>query len=214
MKLGTACRLAVAASAVALSCHAQAGHWDESLQGEASDDRWAPTLLLFDVAGTAANGETGHNVVSGRIGRDASGVVDRDYFRFVVPEGFALAELRVGQQTQFGGAGSFIGLAAGAVMPVPADATTAAGLLGWRVAGPLDRGSNVLDDMASSGNGASGFAGTLGAGEYSVWLQELAAGSFVYRYNFVLSPVPEPASITLAALGLCLLRRVKRRMQD
>lgn len=213
MNLGTACRLAVAASAATLSCHAQAANWDESSQGEASGDRWAPTLLIFDAAGTGANGETGHNVVSGRIGRDTSGVVDRDYFRFVVPEGFALAELRVGQQTQFGGSGSFIGIAAGAVMPVPADATTASGLLGWRVAGPLDRGSNILDDMAVAGNGASGFAGTLGAGEYSVWLQELAGGSFVYRYNFVLSPVPEPTSITLVALGLCLLRRAQRRMQ-
>lgn len=198
------------ASAAIFACHVEAANWDEALQGEASGDRWAPTLLRFDTGGAAANGETGHNVVSGRTGRDASGVVDRDYFRFVVPEGFALAEMRVGQQTQFGGNGSFIGIAAGAVMPLPADATTAAGLLGWRVTGPLDRGSNILDDMAVAGNGASGFAGTLGAGEYSVWLQELAAGSFVYRYNFVLSPVPEPASITLVALGLCLLRRAAR----
>jgi PEP-CTERM motif len=206
-----ALRLTVAASAATLACTVQAANWDESLQGEASGDRSAPTPLLFDAAGMAANGESGHNVVSGRIGRDASGVIDRDYFRFVVPEGFALGEIRVGQQTQFGGIGSFIGVAAGATMPAPADATTAEGLLGWRVAGPLDRGSNILDDMAASGNGASGFVGPLGAGEYSVWLQELATGSFVYRYNFVLSPVPEPASITLMGLGIYLLRRAWRR---
>jgi hypothetical protein len=53
----------------------------------------------------------------------------------------------------------------------------------------------------------------LPAGDYAVWIQELAPGTYTYRLNFVIAPVPEPASALLAAIGLgavalCLRRRL------
>ena len=65
--------------------------------------------------------------------------------------------------------------------------------------------------MALGGNGASGFTVPLSAGDYTVWIQELAPGSFGYRFNFVLAPVPEPSATLLCALGLAVLAGLLRR---
>jgi hypothetical protein len=98
-------------------------------------------------------------------------------------------------------------------MPVDPATSTAAGLLGWKVYTLADRNTNILDDMAIAGNGATGFGGTLGPGDYTFWVQELATGSFGYRFNFVVSPVPLPAALWLfgSGLGVLSLLRVNRR---
>ena len=59
--------------------------------------------------------------------------------------------------------------------------------------------------MAVAGNQASGFTVPLAAGEYTFWLQELAGGSFNYRFNLVLTPVPEPAPWLLLSAGVGFL---------
>lgn len=200
-RFGGLCRSSLAALSFAAAGAGHAAGWDESVHGDLSGDRDAPSLLLLGGDAVGGNGEVGHNVVSGRIGRAGDGAVDRDYLTVVVPDGFVWSELRVGQQTQFGGNGSFLGIAAGDSMPVAADATSAAGLLGWRIVGPADRGTSVLDELGASGNGATGFVGPLGAGHYTVWAQELAIGTFAYRYNFVLSPVPDIAARWALVLG-------------
>ncbi len=208
-------RVVLAGSAVATAGTAGAATWDEALQGDLSNERLAPTLFVLEGGLPAQNGETGHNVVTGRVGRAPDGTIERDYLHLVVPDGFLLSELRIGQQTQFGGNGSFLGIASGATMPVEPDASSAAGLLGWRIVGPADRGTSVLDEMGESGNGASGFAGALPAGDYTVWAQELVPGSFLYRYNFVLSAVPDlPGSVTLAMGGIALALTAARRRKS
>jgi hypothetical protein len=184
---------------------ALAGGYDEAGAGDLSSDRLNPTRVVLDYGTTGNNGQPGGNVVSGSLERSASGLVDRDYFTVVVPAGYRLTQLLVGNQTTVGGGGSFIGMAAGTVMPVLEDASSAAGLLGWKVYRLADRQTDILDDMAMAGNGASGFASPLGAGEYTFWVQELATGTFSYRFNLVLSPVPAPAPWVLMAGGLALL---------
>jgi hypothetical protein len=149
-------------------------------------------------------------VLSGRTGR-ASGVVDVDYVNFRVPEGFELSALLVGNATTSSGAlGSFIGLAAGNTMPVPADAQSATGLLGWRHYSAADRTRNILPEMGSAGQGATGFTGPLAAGDYSLWIQELATGSYTYRFNLQISPVPEGSALAMALAGLGLLGGLAR----
>lgn len=191
---------------------ALAGGHDEAVAGELSSDRLNPTRVLLDHGTTGNSPQPGGNVVSGHLGRDTGGVIDRDYFTVVVPAGYRLTQLLVGNQTTVGGGGSFTGLAAGAVMPVPDNAASAAGLLGWKVYRLADRQTDILDDMGIAGNGASGFAPPLGEGEYTFWVQELAAGTFSYRFNLVLSPVPAPAAWALMVGGLALLGGLRRRL--
>jgi len=183
---------------------AVAADYDESVLGDLSGDRFSPTFWALTDGPVGANGLTGNNVLSGRTGR-AAGVVDIDYVNFRVPQGFLLSALLVGNSTTSSGAqGSFIGLAAGSTMPVAADAQSAAGLLGWRHYSAADRTRNILPEMGSAGQGATGFAGPLPTGDYSLWIQELATGSYAYRFNLQIAPVPQAdaLSMTLAGLGL------------
>jgi len=182
----------------------QAADYSESINGDISGDRFNPTRISLGFGVIGANGLGGNNIISGSLGSIA-GVPDRDYFTAIVPPGFVLNELRVGNQTTVGGQGSFIGVAAGSVMPVPANTGTAAGLLGWRVYTLADRNTDILDNMAVAGNQATGFSAPLGAGEYTFWLQELAGGKFNYRFNLVVTPVPEPAPWLLLSAGIALL---------
>lgn len=185
---------------------AHAASYNETVQGDASNDRLNPTRLVlsFDAVGQVP----GSNVVNGTVGRVAGGAVDRDYFHIVVPQGFVWRELRVGNQVTTGGSqGSFIGLAAGATVPVLPSTTSATGLLGWTLYSNAQATTDILDDMgqghATAGglNGASGFTAPLAAGDYTLWIQETTAGSYTYRFNLLLSPVPEPSGVWLGALG-------------
>jgi hypothetical protein len=206
-------RPVIAFAALSLSWQAAyASNYSELLNGDLSGDPLAPTFLQLDSA--AAGNVPGSNVVDGTTGRDSTtGRIDRDYLWVNVPSGHVLTEVRAGNQTQVGGGGSFIGVANGVFMPVDPATSTAAGLLGWKVYTLADRNQNILDDMAVAGNGATGFGGTLGPGDYTFWVQELATGSFGYRFNFVVSPVPLPAALWLfgSGLGVLSLLRVKRR---
>jgi hypothetical protein len=192
-----------------------AATWTEGLHGDLSNDRLEPTPWQLDGAALGGNGETGHNILTGQTGRAApGGAVDRDYLAVHVPAGYTWTELRVGQQTQVGGAtGAFIGLAQGPSMPVPADATSAQGLLGWHHYGAADRGTDILGIMSMPQGGSAGFDRPLPEGTYTLWIQELAVGSYAYRFNLVLAPVPEPAALGLATVGgvlLLWLRRARR----
>lgn len=77
----------------------------------------------------------------------------------------------------------------------------------WRQYAAADRGTYILDDMTKPANGYSSFSGALPAGEYKVWIQEqLAPGEFDYRFNLLLSPLPEPAPALLLLARLAVLR--------
>jgi hypothetical protein len=198
-------RSAVCAALLGLSLSAGAATLNESTAGDFSNDRLVPTLFTLD---TATGGD---NLLSGSIGRVA-GVVDRDYIHVVVPEGFLWTGLRVGAGTTGGGgAGSFIGLASGATMPVPPNASDATGLLGWTLYGAPDVGSDLFDLMSVASNGSTGFTVPLAAGSYTLWMQELATGSFPYSFNLTLAPVPEPASALMLLLGLGVAGAAARR---
>jgi len=67
----------------------------------------------------------------------------------------------------------------------------------------------LIDD--SSGNFLPALAGgTLGAGNYSIWLQETGNAIINYEVSLTVAQVPEPSSaafVGMAAFGLILRRR-------
>lgn len=206
-------RRSILAGLLLLPLSVGAASYEEGTSGDLSGNRLSPTFLQLDY--TPGGNVPGSNVIDGTLGRSGS-VIDRDYLRVNIPVGYVLGRLLVGNQTTVGGAGpsSFIGLAAGSTMPVPETALDAQGLLGFRLYTLDDRGKDILDDMAIPAQGSSGFTVPLGPGDYTFWLQELAPGSYTYRFNLVLEPaavVPVPAALPLFLAGLGLLAGAVRR---
>jgi hypothetical protein len=177
--------------------------YDESVSGDLSNSGLTPTLLTVSL---------GSNEVLGTTGKDAvTGIIDRDYFTFTVPDGLELAGITLlpGTQTLGKLGESFIGLEAGPEVTVATSATTAAGLLGWYHYGASDIGNDILPPMGSAGLGSTGFTPPLPAGTYSFWVQEASVGTVNYGLDFIIA-TPEPAYWPIllpALLGACILHR-------
>ena len=191
--------------AAGLCASAQAATaWDETVSGDLANLGAAPTAVTFGL---------GSNVIRGTTGRDAAGVVDRDYFTFTVAAGWQLETLTLLPGSTFigGAAASFIGMQVGPVMTVDPTSGSATGLLGWWLYNENDIGNDILQQMGSS-FGAVGYTGALPAGAYTVWVQETGTGVAAYGFDFAVTQVPEPATVLLmlagvVGLGLGLRRR-------
>ncbi len=198
---------ALACGVVATPCFAV--DYNEAVSRDFSNFGLTPTSL-----GTLTIGD---NSVFGTTGR-GSGGIDRDYFTFVVPTGYQWVSFREIAGTGVGGNVSFLGLQAGNQVTVSTGATTAAGLLGWTHYGAVNVDTDIFPDMALASNGSTGFATPLGAGSYSVWIQDFNAGQFSYGFRFGVAAVPEPGSVALlvglSASGAGFLARRRRRMRQ
>ncbi|HEX8875708.1 MAG TPA: hypothetical protein VF777_03105 [Phycisphaerales bacterium] len=174
-----------------LAAPAAAGFsYAESVNGDLSDDRLAPSQLMASY---------GSNILSGSIGKGPlPGSLDLDYVTVTIPAGMQLARLDL-VQANVGGAVSFIAVEAGAQISVPHTTVDASPLLGWHHFGGAEQGSDILQAIGA-GPGAIGFAGPLGPGQYTFWVMELnTAEARGYSFEFVV--VPAPSSACLAALG-------------
>ncbi len=170
--------------------------WDESQSGDFSGDGLAPTAVVMSL---------GSNVILGSTGDSGMGV-DRDYFRFTVPDGAALTGLVVLPNTTVSGGSSFIGLQVGPQLTVSPTGAGASALLGFMHYGGDSVGQNLLPSLAS------GLGGTLPSGTYSVWIQEIG-GPASYGFDFTITAVPEPGIGVLMAAGLLGLASWRRGTQ-
>lgn len=171
--------------------------YNETSSGDLSNVGTSPTAVTLGI---------GSNFISGTTGSTA-GVIDRDYFTFTLAPGQALTAIQVLQgttnipnATPGDVARSFIGLEAGATFDTLPTTTTASGLLGYTHYSQSMVGTDILDDIAL-GAGAQGFTRPLGAGSYSVWIQEANAGTASYFFNFLVASVPEPSSWAMMLTG-------------
>jgi len=176
--------------------------YDETTNGDLSNNRATPTSVSFTL---------GQNDVSGQTGSDSNGT-DRDYFTFAVSTGYALVSLTVLNSSLTAGGAAFFGLQAGGVVTVDPAAPTAAPLLGYELISPADIGTDILPALATAA-GAGGFTTPLGAGQYSVWLQDTNLAPSIYELRFVISAIPEPGTVLLTLIGIAALGRSRRRHQ-
>ena len=179
---------------------AQALNYDETVNGELSDDRLNPTELSF---------ATGINTLS-----RSTQPGDRDYFTFAVPSGWQLSSIfhQTYESTDFV---AFIGLQDGVTLTEPLVGTNANNLRGYALFGVDTVGTEIIDDLAASGSAipaAMGFVAPLPAGDYTFWMQQTGALA-TYSFDFTLTPVPEPEQWALMLAGGLLLAAWMRKMR-
>lgn len=171
--------------------------WDESIDGDISGDRLNPDFVTL---------AAGNNILIA-----SSSEADKEYIRLDVPTGHVLSAIILDNYVSDDGL-AFMGVQAGTTFTEPADSPSVGNILGYVLFGwgSSTVGTDVLDDMGS-GPGAIGFTPPLASGPYTYWIQQLGEPTD-YQFNFVVTPVPEPATFCALGLGaLALLRRRRTR---
>jgi hypothetical protein len=200
------CVTAVAAVLFAAGS-ANAATYNEIGNGDLSGNRNSPTMFNLTVGSNDLFATT------------AGG--DLDVVTVNVPAGNLLKGLFLRSFTQAGFDGTaFVGLQAGSTFTVDPNVAGAASLLGYAHFGtsPGNVGANLLPEIDGA-FGSMGFppphniTNDLPPGPYSLFLQQLGTAN-TYQLDFVVEPIPEPATIMLAAGAFLAIlwcyRRVSR----
>ena len=183
--------LALISTAAALAGRADAATlWDESVSGDLSDVRTAPTNLTLSVGSNTITGTT----VAG----------DIDFFTVTVPDATFFSSLTLLSWVSLDDL-NFLAIQSG---PIITSTTSPANLLGYVHLNVGLVSTDILDDMAL-GDGALGFAPPLAAGTYAMWTQQLQPQMVSYSFDLVV--VPEPSETTLLTAGLLVLAFARRR---
>jgi len=183
--------------ALLLAANAHAGIiWNEPVQGDFSDDRFAPTQLSVEV---------GSNLLFGNMRGGNDQGLDRDYFSITIPEGAVLTQITLAAYLSEDFA-AFIAIQPGAIFPDDPETVAPGDLLGWAHFGPDQEFTDLLALMGSNGQG---FDAPLPAGTYTFWGQQV--GAFTnYDLDFVVEEVPAPSSFVLIGGPLAVLLRRRR----
>lgn len=185
---------------------------DESIDGDISGNRLSPTQVSLaagvnSVLATTASGATN----------------DLEYLRVDLPAGGQLDAIILTDYEGFD-LTAFIGVQSGTTFTFDADDAfgNIPNLLGYAHFGPFSGvgyddsdglGGDFLQPMGEAG-GAIGFTGSLSGSSYTFWLQQTGATS-TYQLDFVVSVVPEPASIGMMIVAggsiIAATRHIRRR---
>lgn len=166
-----------------------AANHDEAIDGDISNDRLAPTVVLLT---------DGPNMVKGNFGRSpVPDVADLDYFTVRVPAGHRLDAVNLVDLNP-GGANSFLGAQAGPQMTMPSTSHDPSPLLGWAHIYKNQIGSDLLPAMS--------ITGPLAAGDYTFWSNETdTSAAWSYAFDFQVSALAEAESVPLPEWSLILL---------
>ena len=178
-----------------------------AFSGDLSGDNTMPTDLGIFTEGV--NTVTG-SIVNARNAPDGS-PVDVDIFTFSIAQGTQLEDISV---TAFDGGGAFFSIDEGSTYPLDfagldnqdnLDQLLGSTLIGFSL-------DSIFPALVTGGNAGSGFTAPLGAGDYSVYIQETSpTDADTYTVAFTVAPVPEPSTALLAGLAVIGLTTLRRR---
>lgn len=170
--------------------------YDENIDGDLSDDRFAPTFLAFT---EGVNRVSMDVVISDQPGGD------RDYFTFTVDPGLVIESvILVEASLPQGGFDStaFVGFTSGNFFDFDPD-TFQGSLNGFELTSSEFIGTDILPALNSQ-------SGTVPSppGDYTFWVQQ--TGTDLTRVTLDIVITPAPTSVATLALGGLLMSRRRR----
>lgn len=172
--------------------------WNETVQGDLSNDWLSPTVAQLVAS------EEGENILSGLTGDDGTGV-DRDYITVTIPAGAELTGIIL--QDYFSpDFNMFMGVVAGTTVVNPEEATDQS-VLGYALFGPTDVGIDLMDELGIARYPGGGFVAPVGPGTYTFWIQQTGEPT-IYQMNFIV--VPAPGALAFASVLLLPVARRRR----
>lgn len=166
--------------------------YNEFVQGDISDNRFAPTALVLS---------EGSNILLGFMAGAQGPTVDLDYFSITIPAGLQLDQIILTEYFSQDPV-AFLAIQPGPIFPNDPLTVEPGDLMGWT---HLEVGQVGLDVLAIMGTQGQGFTPPLPAGVYTFWAQQLGEPTD-YTLDFVVTPAPGSAAL-LAAGGVIVLRR-------
>lgn len=188
-------RTAFAAALVCAAASALADvRWDEDIDGDLSSDHLNPTALSFSAGSNQVFGDT-----------SPLPDLDPDFFSFTIPAGLELSSLIFAEFGSAGGEQSFLAVEVGSQITATDDPSALLSAVLVGIDPGTMQGDELLDDLQNP-NVFGGFSGNLGPGTYTFWFQETTSAT-QYGFDFMLTPIPAPASMGVLAGGMLLARR-------
>lgn len=170
--------------------------WDETIDGDLSNDRFNPTSFTLDLGLNTIT----MNVVDSNDFDNG----DIDYFSIVIGAGLQLDSIILFESSApgdgFVDSIAFIGLAEGDFFPVDPMFIDPEPLLGFILTGPELVGTDVLTALGLS-------APVAGERVYSFWVQQTGFDLTTVSLGFQVSVIPSPGAAALLALGALAGRR-------
>lgn len=186
-------KASIAGAALLAASLASAAIYDETIDGDLSGDRFAPTMITLD---------QGLNTVSMDVVISDQPGGDRDYFTFTLGAGQSIDSMVVLEATNLAGgfdSTAFVGFGPGSFFDFDPDTFSGPGLSGFVLTAPPVVGVESIIDL-------TGGLSSIGPGSYSFWVQQ--TGPELTRVSLGLNVIPSPSAMGVLAMGgLVAVRR-------